>query len=291
MGFQRHEPKSFPVATFVQQYNAACRGGIQDRHVRVNSLRSKKHATVEVSIPSCTEGIEDPTRTAVIVKYFEDADTKHMLHERDVLLYAASECVSVPKVLHVLDNFLVLEKVEGSTLMDVINDGALPLEHKKEAIASLGSWLLSFHSAFASHPKVRRRGDANLRNFIVTGGGAIVGLDFEEAGLEDPMVDLHEVVDSILQSSPGIYSDGMPAIGWKFGLCGGLLRSYAAAARKPFIDTIKDPAGFVDAQIRVMRELADIRGKAGLLAPLIPAIRKELGIAVESLGHRKRSNL
>jgi tRNA A-37 threonylcarbamoyl transferase component Bud32 len=286
MSHQRHSPKSFPVDAFVQQYNTACHGTIRASQVHVRALRSKKHATAEVIISTTVSGRELPNQDIVIAKHFADAEKGLLYHEQVVHSHAMSSGIPVPRILHVLDNFIVLEKVEGSTLMDTINDGSLLLERKKEAIAGLGSWLSSFHAAFASHPRARRRGDANLRNFIVTGAGAIVGLDFEEAGLEDPVVDLHEVVDSILQSDPGIYSDGMPAIEWKFDLCECFLRSYAAAARKPPIEVIKDPAGFVDAQLRVMRDLAAIRGNTSALLPLVPGIKKELVFRISSLLRR-----
>ncbi len=281
-------PKSFPVAMFVQQYGEAGHGPIQASQVRVHALRSKKHATVEVSMPTRTEGKGDPGRIAAVAKYFEGEGAKQMIHERDVLSHAASEGIPVPKILHALGNFLVLEKVEGTTLMDVINDDAVQLARKKDLVTNLGTWLSKFHETFASSTLARRRGDSNLRNFIMTGTGAIVGLDFEEADLDDPLVDLYEVVDSVLQSHPGIYSDGMPAIGWKFDLCECLLRSYATGVRKPILDIIKDPAAFIDAQIRVMQELAAIRGTTGLLTPLMPAIKKELGLVMDRLlGHHQ----
>ncbi len=283
MSPQRHEPKSFPVDTFVQQYSTSCHGTIRASQVQVHPMRSRKHATAEVVIATDAGKSECSRQDIIVAKHFADAEKGLLLHEQSVHSHAMGTGIPVPRILYVLDNFLVLEKVEGSTLMDVVNDGALPVERKKEAIASLGSWLGSFHAAFAAHPQARRRGDANLRNFIMTGVGAIVGLDFEEACLEDPVVDLNEVVDSILQSNPGIYSDGMPAIKWKFDLCERLLRTYAAAAHKPPVQVIGEPAGFINSQLRVMQQLADIRGTAGLLMPKIPAIKEELGIIVERL--------
>jgi hypothetical protein len=283
MAAQRHTPKRFPLGLFTRQWNDAGESRVEQGQVYIQALRSRKHATVEISPPFDDPEGGSEIHGPIIVKHYDDADVSLMDREQEVLSFAMSVGVAVPKVLRALRNFLVLEKVEGSTLMDVINDESVLLERKKAAVASLGAWLRSFHFAFQAYPKANRRGDANLKNFIFTGTGAIVGLDFEEASLEDPVVDLHEVVDSIVQSRPGIYSEGMPAIEWKFDLCDCLLRSYATAACKHPIEIIKDPARFIDAQLRVMLRLAEIRGSTSLLATMVPVINEKLGIIVDRL--------
>jgi tRNA A-37 threonylcarbamoyl transferase component Bud32 len=283
MASKRLTPKSFPVNTFVQQYNAAFHGGIQASQVRVNELRSRKHATVELSISQDACMADAATRNTFVAKHFSDADKELLHHESVVYSNAINAGIPVPRVLHVLNNFIVLEKVEGSTLMDLINYDAVQLDHKKVTISSLGRWLSDFHSAFASHPQVRRRGDANLRNFIEAGTSAVVGFDFEEACLDDPVRDLHEAIDSILQSRPGIFTEGQGSIEWKYELCEWLLKSYAAAARKKPIEIIKDPERFVNTQLMVMRELATVRGSSSILVPRIPIIKKKVETIIDRL--------
>ncbi|MBN2151226.1 MAG: phosphotransferase [Candidatus Lokiarchaeota archaeon] len=283
MASQRRATGRFPAGAFVQQYNARCPGGIDARLLRTRDLRSRKHATVEVSFVQCDGRVDPPTRGAMVVKHFEDGEQDLLRREQAVLSHAAGAGIAVPAVVCVLDNFLVLERVEGRTLMDEVNDEALPIVYRKGVIAGLGEWLSKFHAAFAGSPIARRRGDANLRNFIATQADAIVGLDFEEASLGDPQRDLHEIVDSILQSRPGILSVQIAAIAWKFDLCECLLRSYAAASRKRMNDVIKDPATFIDTQFRIMQELAATRGALDGLLPLVPAIRKELACLVDKV--------
>nr|MDO8084400.1 hypothetical protein [Candidatus Sigynarchaeum springense] len=282
MASQRHEHHDFPVVLFVHQYSDAYQRPIQARQVRVHALRSKKHAAVELSLSNDVNGSENEPRN-IIVKHFSDADKRLLHHESAVYAHAASAGVPVPTVLHVLDNFLVLDRVEGVTLMDLVNDKNILLERKMNAVQGLGAWLGTFHVAFATHPGVKRRGDTNLRNFIMTVAGTIVGLDLEEASLGDTSRDLHEAVDSILQSSPGIYTDTMAAIGWKFDLCACLLRGYAKVVRKPLDAIISDPGGFVDTQLQAMLDLAAIRGNTSALLPLVPGIKKELLTRISSL--------
>ncbi|MEX2718952.1 MAG: hypothetical protein Q6353_011220 [Candidatus Sigynarchaeum springense] len=280
MASKRIRLKSFPAAMFAEQYSAGCKELVQARQVQVRALRSKKHATVEISLCNDEKENETQTRNIIIAKYFPDADKELLCQESMVYAHAASAGIPVPKILHVLDNFIVLERVNGTILMDLINDNNVPLEQKKDAILSLGAWLGSFHVAFATHPSVRRRGDANLRNFIMAATGTIIGLDFEEASLENPLNDLHEVFDSVLQSNPGIYTDPLMVIGWKFDLYECLLRGYAKAVRKPLNNIIGDPEGFIDAQLQVMLDLAAIRGSTRALLPLVPEIKNELAFRV-----------
>jgi aminoglycoside phosphotransferase len=283
MAPKRHEPRPFPVDIFVQQYSTACHMNIDASQVQTRPLRSKKHATAEVSLPKNISGDEKPTQEVVIAKYYESREHALLDHERAVLSHGTSTNIPVPRILRALDNFLVLERVEGRTLMDLINDDMITIGVKQDVIGKLGAWLSAFHVAFARYPKARCRGDANLRNFIVTSACGIVGVDFEEASMSDPTRDLHEAVDSILQSDPGIFTEGNPSIEWKYDLCEWLLRSYANAARLAPATLFKDAARFVDAQLAMMRDLAGVRGTLNRITPLIPAIKEALEIVMKRL--------
>jgi aminoglycoside phosphotransferase (APT) family kinase protein len=290
MAQQRHPPNEFPTRELVDQCNRTFKASIPASAVQVTVFKSRKHATAGILIVDHVRAIVFPFSVPFIAKQYNVKEISIMNREREVLAQALRSGIPVPRVLSSLDTFLLLEKVEGTTLMDLVNSES-DFTVKEEAIKNLATWLCRFHQAFESHPAVKRRGDANLRNFIVNERNAIIGLDFEEASPGSPITDLHEVVDSILQSRPGIYSDGMPAIDWKFDLCESLLRNYAVAARKPPIEIIKDHAGFIDTQLRVMRELAAIRGTKSLMMPLIPVITKKIEGIIERLLHDDRPSI
>lgn len=282
---KRTEPNDFPKERFVQQYNRLVQHSIRASQVQPRVLRSRKHATAEISITR-DQSFEGGSQGLVfIAKHYSDAEAMPMKKELAVLLHSNDKGVLVPRTLHVLDNFLILEKIEGFTLMDLINDVCVPRVQKHEAMNALGAWLSAFHSAFEQTGIARRRGDANLRNFIMTPAGSIVGVDFEEADDADPARDLHETMDSIVQSDPGIFSPGQPDIDWKYQLCERLLRGYATGARdgarKEAADIVHDPSRFVEAQLDVMQRLAAIRGTSARLAPLVPAVRKNMELMIE----------
>ena len=268
-----HEP--FPLDLFLYQYNRQIGYGLSREDVQCTTFRSRKHATVEINVFYRADEIEHNFNDTIIAKHFDSSSQDRKSLEHDVLVRASASGIAVPGVLEVLDNFLLLEKVEGETLMDSIN-GSIFLGQKTKIVTGIARWLASFHVAFASDPIARRRGDTNLRNFIVSPSGIITGIDFEEASIDDPINDLHEIVDSILQSDPGIYSVTLDEIGWKFDLCENLLVQYLQSMNGRAMILLESPETFVKGQVEVMKQLAYIRGKEVLLAETLPGIESQL---------------
>lgn len=249
----------FPTSAFIKALNEA---GIDASEVEITIVpcKSKKHATV--AITSDVPGIQ-----RAIVKHFTPASSAFEIREREVLLALHGAGIPAPRVVLELAGFLVLERIEGETACDSINDPG-PLAGNQDAIAAgllgrTGAWLARFHDHFEHHPRVHRRGDANLRNFIVDAGGTVHGVDFEEAGPGDPLVDLAEVIDSTLVTRPGIFDVGIDAVGWKVDACARLVEGYERERGRRV-----DRGRLVDLARGVMRENAARRGWLDAFEPV-----------------------
>ena len=76
------------------------------------------------------------------------------------------------------NNVLVMSYIMGENVCDIVNDPRTALEEKQKVVHLLADWFVNFHTFFKSEDGFRLRGDANLRNFILS-RGRIWGVDFE----------------------------------------------------------------------------------------------------------------
>ncbi|HME55231.1 MAG TPA: hypothetical protein VKM55_23690 [Candidatus Lokiarchaeia archaeon] len=279
-----HEP--FPLDSFLDQVQEHTGYSWHGEGIQFTELRSRKHATVEILHSWLDNDQETQMNESIIVKYFIPSEVHLMEREHVVLVHAAASGIEVPRILGVLDNFLVLERITGFTLMDAIN-GRGSMTEKTSIVEKTAAWLATFHDAFAVNDVANRRGDANLRNFIVTREGTITGIDFEGADTDDPIMDLHEIIDSILQSDPGIFSATLNEVAWKFDLCENLLGRYVELMQKNARVLFESSRRFVQGQERVMNQLARIRGREATLSLILPGLKQQLLIRLEHVFTKK----
>ena len=116
-----------------------------------------------------------------VLKRFKDrarADTEWKF------LNALFERIGTPRPIRREGNEILMEYVRGKLASELVN---------AKTLAALAEWLASLHSLNI------RKGDCILRNFIVTEGGKVYGLDWEEAGMGGRLEgDLIDVCGSIV---------------------------------------------------------------------------------------------
>lgn len=120
------------------------------------------------------------------------------------------------------NNVLVLSYIMGENVCDIINDPQTNFEEKQTIAYQLAEWLLKFHCFFKTDNEFRLRGDASLRNFILS-KGHIYGVDFEESRFGKPSEDLATLCASFLSTDP-MFTDE------KFELCQIFLDAYRKSA-------------------------------------------------------------
>ena len=121
------------------------------------------------------------------------------------------------------NNVLVMSYIIGENVCDIVNDPRTVLEEKKKVVHLLADWFVNFHTFFKSEDGFRLRGDANLRNFILS-RGRIWGVDFEESRMGKPSEDLATLCVSLLSTDPMFIDE-------KFELCQIFLDSYRKSVK------------------------------------------------------------
>jgi tRNA A-37 threonylcarbamoyl transferase component Bud32 len=159
-----------------------------------------------------------------LLKWFVPGLKQNMNIEYSVLKKGFSD-LSIPSPLEedTENNVLVMSYIIGENICDIVNDSQRSFEEKKKVVHLLASWFVRFHTFFKSEDGFRIRGDATLRNFILS-RGKIWGVDFEESRLGKPSEDLATLCASLLSTEP-MFSDE------KFQLCQTFLDAYRKAVR------------------------------------------------------------
>ncbi len=164
----------------------------------------------------------DEGRT-VVVKEFSDSETASK--EFSILTRCSAGSLPVPRPMSAHACAIIMECLPGVTVAETLDSVWLdegPISADEEAelrdIADgLGEWLARYHALFEFG---LTRGDAIMKNFLVS-GGRIVGLDFEEASEEDVIRDLGEMCSSVLSMHPMFTAD-------KLAFCRRLTERYFA---------------------------------------------------------------
>ncbi|MHA2184707.1 MAG: hypothetical protein ACXAAI_06865 [Promethearchaeota archaeon] len=154
--------------------------------------------------------------------------TKNIVSENNILIRLKNQNFRVPTVLKLKKPYLLLEKVEGITICDFINDNLkdkkrledLDSEVKTQIIYSiekLAEWLAQLHEKnivrkrFSDKVYVLNKGDTRLRDFIMDfQKNVLYGVDFEDSYEGNHVDDLAWICCSLLDTSPGLFDMDEP---------------------------------------------------------------------------------
>jgi len=179
-----------------------------------------------------------------VLKLYRAPHRHRSATEHRVLAEAHRGGIAVPRpIAYSEKRALLMEYIPGENLCDLLNRCPRP-----EYADALAQWLGTFHLRFRRPGGLTLlRGDTNLRNFIVRPGGALYGVDFEEAAPGEPARDLGRLCASILDTDPMFTSA-------KATLCHRLIERYRR------ITGLKDAEPELTAQIALaLREAAQRR--------------------------------
>lgn len=118
----------------------------------------------------------------VMKKYFQPH--LNMKKEINLLLHLQKKGLTVPQIYYYEKDYIIIEYIEGKTLLDVIEERekenslkGMPYQSNAELIDKLIKWLKKFYNYTGGEIILK---DINLRNFIVNTDGNIYGFDFED---------------------------------------------------------------------------------------------------------------
>jgi len=159
-----------------------------------------------------------------ILKWFVPGLKQNMDIEYNVLKKGFSD-LPIPSPLEkdTENNVLVMSYIMGENVCDIVNDPRIVLEEKQKVVHLLADWFVHFHTFFKTEDSFRLRGDANLKNFILS-RGRIWGVDFEESRIGKPSEDLATLCVSLLSTDPMFTDD-------KFQLCQIFLDAYQKSVK------------------------------------------------------------
>lgn len=139
--------------------------------------------------------------------------TKSFITEHENLISNYQKGILVPKIFAFKKPYILMEKIDGLNLCDLLNDDLDNSTEnsiyivKKEIFEKLAEWLYQYHEINITTEKksqilVRNKGDLRLKNFIYH-EKKIYGIDFENVYEGIPENDIAEVIVSIITTSPG----------------------------------------------------------------------------------------
>ena len=142
----------------------------------------------------------------VVVKTYTQADVGVIRKEYSILERCHASGVLAPAPIAMEEDAIVMSYVDGRVLSTVLDscwvhagpNGSVPEAEPALIAESLGRWLHGFHAAFEFG---LRRGDVNMRNFVL-GEAGMYGLDFEEASEGDVIEDLGQACATVLSMDP-----------------------------------------------------------------------------------------
>jgi len=188
----------------------------KDNPFSLKRLTSKKNIVYELDFKV------KPKRfpKVVILKLFR---TKFAEKEYKALTKLEKQGIAVPKVLFFNKPYIILEKLNGVNLCDLINDNLIDITSLDEldakmrtkiiqSIKSLAEWIANLHKQNIIDDKdpsqitVLNKGDTRLRDFIYdTSKKEIYGIDFEESYEGNYHDDLAWICCSFIDTNPGLF--------------------------------------------------------------------------------------
>ncbi len=139
-------------------------------------------------------------KQCVLKIYSQDSESR-ITNELNLLSFSKGYYAK-PEILSfdLNQRFILMTYITGENICDLINDNTIPFEKKSEIIQRLAIWFFHFHKSHSQNCNYLIHGDANLRNFIYN--EKIVGLDFEETHIANPIEDIANICTSILTTDP-----------------------------------------------------------------------------------------
>jgi tRNA A-37 threonylcarbamoyl transferase component Bud32 len=154
-----------------------------------------------------------------VLKWFVPGLKQNMHTEYAVLTKRNSRLtIPIPYEKDEKDNVLIMSYIAGKTICELINDSMVNFTEKERIIRMLADWLVTFHELFQTDEGFRIRGDATLKNFLLS-NNQIWGVDFEESRPGKPAEDLATICVSLLTTDPMFTPE-------KFQLCRIFLDAY-----------------------------------------------------------------
>ncbi len=137
-----------------------------------------------------------------VLKWFKPSNIKQMETEVSILQSLPSS-IHIPTISRIdaENNFFIMEFIPGDNLCDIINNSSISFEEKKEYLMLLAKWFSTFHKETRIDIGFQIKGDAHLRNFILS-HNKVWGVDFEESCFGNPSEDIANVCISILTTNP-----------------------------------------------------------------------------------------
>jgi tRNA A-37 threonylcarbamoyl transferase component Bud32 len=156
----------------------------------------------------------------IILKVFqtENADYEYNIYQK-----LAPQNIPIPKVLLFKKPYLILEKINGINLCDLVNNNLINMVKLDDlnpttldmiliSIKKLASWLAQLHRQNIIKRKksfeiiVLNKGDTRLRDFIMNFYNEnLYGFDFEESYEGNYLDDLAWICCALLDTDPGIF--------------------------------------------------------------------------------------
>jgi tRNA A-37 threonylcarbamoyl transferase component Bud32 len=159
-----------------------------------------------------------------ILKWYVPGLKQNMDNEYSILKKGFSDLtIPSPFEKDSENNVLVMSYIMGENVCEIINDPSKVIEEKQKVVHLLADWFVHFHTFFKSEDGFRLRGDANLKNFILS-RGRIWGVDFEESRIGKPSEDLATLCVSLLSTDP-MFTDE------KFELCQNFIETYRKSVK------------------------------------------------------------
>lgn len=186
----------------------------------IHNFKGYKHALLQKRFESKKNTVayvilNDKPR---VLKWYAPGFIKNMQIEYTILKQGSSKLnIPTPLDRDLKNNVIIMSYIVGKNLCDVINDEKTSFNEKENHINSLAEWFVKFHDHFKINDNFTIRGDATLRNFIVS--DRIWGIDFEEARRGKPIEDIAGICSSILTTNP-MFTDR------KFRYCKSFIESY-----------------------------------------------------------------
>lgn len=144
------------------------------------------------------------TINEIVVKQYSSSE--RLEKEISLLRMLHSTGLTVPELILVQDNLVFLNYVNGTLLLDYLEDcekKLTPVQEMLDVIVRLTSWLKNFYQFTKYHyGEAYSYGDLNARNFILTQED-IWGIDLEDASpLQSPEYDLAGLCANLLTYDP-----------------------------------------------------------------------------------------
>jgi tRNA A-37 threonylcarbamoyl transferase component Bud32 len=153
-----------------------------------------------------------------VLKWFAPGFKKNIETEVNVITKATLK-LSIPTLFEydTTHHVLNLSYIPGKNICDLINTSKTTMSEKQRLITLLAQWFARFHQFFKTRERFLIRGDATLRNFLVT--DRIWGVDFEETRPGKPIEDIAQLCTSLLTTDPMATEE-------KFTLCTTFITAY-----------------------------------------------------------------